>query len=227
MVTNRFQALASPGVIQQQQQAAAMAQQQAAVAAAAAADTRPPFMRDLTMAQVARLRHLIQRIQGYPLDQSAAELLVEKLAARRITEVELLSPRPLVVSDVLTGVGQGEHNLTWTFRTLGVVTGISAVVYPGETGETGQNLFLSVMKGGDGGYVLGDTADPVHWSAFGQVSGQLAQPQPLPIQAVDVKTTNQWTGILTIDAAIGQNEVDVAINWHGVGLWSPSGELAG
>jgi hypothetical protein len=185
----------------------------------------PPAFRPLSKVEIARLRELATRLQGFPLDQAAANLAIYELGRRRITEVDHVIPRPLIVSEVLSGLTEGNHDLIWTWPTLGVVTGITATLYPGDSDVAGFELALAVRAGADGGWIIGTQQDPAAWHSFGTVATNGPDHiQPLPLQPTAVRSTNQWTGTLYVDD-IGQETISVVLNFHGLSLWTPDGQI--
>jgi hypothetical protein len=189
------------------------------------AENIPPAFRPLTAEEIARLRELATRLKGFPLDQAAANLAIYELGRRRITEVDYVIPRPLIVSEVLSGLTEGNHDLIWTWPTLGVVTGITATVYPGDSDVSGVELAMAVRAGADGGWIIGTEQDPAAWASFGtNANNGPDHIQPLELQPTAVRSTNQWTGNLYVDD-IGQEPISVVINFHGLNLWTPDGQI--
>lgn len=167
-----------------------------------------------------RLRTRILGSEG----MSAAQWLAEWELRRRQYDPDLVIPRPLIVSEIITGALNGNNPLVWTFPTLGIVTGISAQVYQAPDGEDIGNFLISVRAGSDGGFIIGETANPASLGALANLPA-VESGVHRSLQPTTCHPNNNWTGTLIGAGLTGDPFPNVHITFYGVNLWQPSGQI--
>lgn len=161
-------------------------------------------------------KRLWERIPGSYATRSLAIFQLQRAGFR---DPDVIVARQAINSDRLRPATGGANNIAWVWDTLSIITAIRGFIDPVGPG-TPFDFVLNVRAGSDGGYVFGSDDNPASFTA---INGNVGDVLPIPITPVSARPNNNWTGVLTLDAGVGNT--NVIIDFYGVALWTPSGQI--